>query len=49
MIYYDRDFKRLWIAGKRIHHGLTGLAFATIGLILMAHDWRDRTLWMRCR
>jgi hypothetical protein len=29
------------IGGLRIHHGIVGVAFVTIGTALIAHDWRD--------
>jgi hypothetical protein len=35
----------LWIRGQRCHHGATGALLATFGLVLMAHDWKDRGLW----
>ena len=30
--------RRLWIAGQRVHHGLTGVLHARHRLML--HDWR---------
>lgn len=69
LIDYDARRRRLWIAGQRVHHGLTGLLVAAGGLgalalrpagarrgsleltllggALMAHDWKDRSLWLR--
>jgi hypothetical protein len=47
-IHYDRVRRRLWICGQRCHHGATGalLTFAgALGVALMAHDWKDRTVW----
>jgi hypothetical protein len=47
-IHYDRVRRRLWICGQRCHHGATGalLTFAgALGVVLMAHDWKDRTVW----
>jgi hypothetical protein len=47
-IHYDRVRRRLWICGQRCHHGATGalLTFAgALGVALMAHDWKDRTIW----
>lgn len=47
-IHYDRVRRRLWICGQRCHHGATGalLTFAgALGVLLMAHDWKDRTVW----
>jgi hypothetical protein len=37
--------RRVWIRGQRLHHGATGALFATLGLLLMAHDWKDRARW----
>jgi len=51
-LHYDRHLKRLWIRGQRCHHGATGALLATVGAVavatgsvLMAHDWKDRTVW----
>jgi hypothetical protein len=44
-LYYDRRLRRLWIRGQRCHHGATGALLATLGLALMAHDWKDRGIW----
>lgn len=47
-IHYDRVRRRLWIFGQRCHHGATGtfLTFlGTVGIALMAHDWKDRAVW----
>jgi hypothetical protein len=44
---YDRDMRRLWIGGQRVHHGLTGLLMMSAGIILAAHDWKDRRVWFR--
>lgn len=47
-IHYDRVRRRLWIFGQRCHHGATGtlLTFGgALGVVLMAHDWKDRALW----
>lgn len=46
-MYYDRVRRRLWIFGQRCHHGATGtfLTFwGAIGIALMAHDWKDRSV-----
>lgn len=45
LIGFDAERRRLWIAGQRVHHGLTGALLATTGALLMAHDWKDRPLW----
>ena len=65
---FDPRRRRLWIAGQRMHHGATGIALASAGLIglaarrftpgrgaaaaltgtaLIAHDWKDRSVWFR--
>jgi hypothetical protein len=33
--------RRLCICGQRIHHGLTGVALAVVGVALALHDRRD--------
>ena len=43
----DPERRRMWVAGQRLHHGLTGIALAAAGLILIAHDWKDRSAWFR--
>ena len=45
LVYYDSDRRRLWIAGQRVHHGLTGSLLALTGALLMAHDWKDHSMW----
>ena len=47
VLHYDRMRKRVWIAGQRCHHGATGALLASLGLVLMAHDWHDRGVWFR--
>ena len=42
MIKYDRELQRVWIAGKRIHHGLVGAGLIIGGAIL---SWHDRADW----
>jgi hypothetical protein len=46
MIRWDRDKQRVWVAGFRLHHGLTGAVLAVTGGLLMAHDWKDRYDWV---
>jgi hypothetical protein len=64
----DPELRRLWIGGQRLHHGLTGIALASVGVgqlairrsaasraiawalaggLLIAHDWKDRSVWFR--
>ena len=68
LLGFDPELRRLWIAGQRLHHGATGIALASAGLIglaarrftpgrgaaaaltgtaLIAHDWKDRSVWFR--
>jgi acyl dehydratase len=47
-IHYDRVRHRLWIFGQRCHHGATGMFLTfcgAVGVALMAHDWKDRSVW----
>jgi hypothetical protein len=47
-MYYDRVRRRLWVFGQRCHHGATGAVLTicgAIGIALMAHDWKDRSVW----
>jgi hypothetical protein len=58
-LYYDAARRRLWICGQRCHHGATGALIAATGTFvgsasllatgtaLMAHDWRDRSIWFQ--
>jgi hypothetical protein len=46
MIKWDKQQQRVWVAGWRLHHGLTGAVLAVAGGLLMAHDWKDRTEWI---
>ena len=45
LVRYDARRRRLWVCGQRLHHGLTGFLLASAGMALMAHDWRDRSIW----
>lgn len=45
-LYIDREFKRVWLYGFRVHHGLVGLVLTVIGVALMAHDFKDRWEWI---
>jgi hypothetical protein len=47
LLRYDADRRRLWVAGQRVHHGLTGAFLFAAGTALMAHDWKDRSLWFQ--
>ena len=45
LIRYDAARRRLWIAGQRVHHGVTGCLLAGAGMALMIHDRHDRSIW----
>jgi hypothetical protein len=47
LVRYDARRHRVWICGQRLHHGLTGAMLAAAGVVLMAHDWNDRSFWFR--
>jgi hypothetical protein len=49
MIKWDRQQQRVWVVGWRLHHGFTGIVLATLGGLLMAHDWKDRYDWIHVR
>jgi hypothetical protein len=46
-IHYDAVRRRLWIRGQRCHHGATGAFLTLVGVVLMAHDWKDRPVWFQ--
>ena len=37
--------RKLYIGGRRVHHGLTGLALVALGAFLAAHDCADADRW----
>lgn len=45
LINYDPARRRIWVRNQRLHHGLTGAFLAAAGVVLMAHDWHDRSFW----
>lgn len=47
MIRVDKHQWRLYVAGKRVHHGFVGAVMSTIGFLLMAHDRADYRDWFR--
>lgn len=47
LLRYDAHRRRLWIAGQRVHHGMTGALLFATGAALMLHDWKDRSLWFQ--
>jgi hypothetical protein len=44
-VEYDWQRRRMYLFGRRLHHGLTGAVFVAVGLGLMWHDRADR--WWR--
>jgi hypothetical protein len=40
-LHIDHDKRRVYLCGRRLHHGLVGLGAAAIGAVLMLHDRRD--------
>ena len=47
LLRYDASRRRMWIAGQRVHHGLTGVLLVAAGTALVLHDWKDRSLWFQ--
>ena len=47
LLRYDARRRRLWVAGQRVHHGMTGVLLLATGAALMLHDWKDRSLWFQ--
>jgi hypothetical protein len=47
VVHYDAQRRRLWILGQRCHHGATGSLLALLGAALMAHDWKDHSIWFQ--
>lgn len=41
MLKIDRNQWRVYVAGHRLHHGLTGCFIVGFGLALIWHDRRD--------
>jgi hypothetical protein len=47
LVGIDPELRRMWVGGQRLHHGLTGIALVLAGGVLMAHDWKDRSVWFK--
>ncbi len=47
LLHYDTHQRRLWLLGQRCHHGATGALLLALGTALMAHDWKDRSMWFQ--
>lgn len=37
----DREQRRVWVCGLRLHHGLVGAGAFLVGAALMLHDRKD--------
>lgn len=48
-LYIDREFRRVWVYGWRLHHGLVGAAMIAAGIGLCLHDFKDRWDWVHGR
>jgi hypothetical protein len=46
IICIDRELRRVFVLGKRVHHGLAGAAIALIGVALVIHDRKDWRQWL---
>jgi hypothetical protein len=44
-VRYDREKRRLWVAGRRIHHGAVGVVLCVLGALLMWDDRHDYRVW----
>ena len=40
LVGYDRELRRLWVGGQRLHHGATGIALALAGLARLSRSRR---------
>lgn len=47
LVRIDRATVRLWICGRRIHHGAVGVVATAIGVALAFHDRSDARQWFR--
>lgn len=36
---------RLYVCGRRLHHGLSGLLLTAFGIALVIHDLKDAPWW----
>ena len=41
IVAMDPELRRLWVGGQRLHHGLTGVALAAVGLARLAAGRTD--------
>jgi len=46
LINIDRQSRRVFILGRRIHHGIVGAAAIVTGIALAIHDRHDLQHWL---
>ena len=48
-VFIDVDFQnmRVYVRGRRLHHGLIGAVAIAAGLVAAVHDRRDARVWVR--
>ena len=47
LIDVDLTNKRVYVRGRRLHHGLIGAVAVIAGLAAAVHDRRDARVWVR--
>ena len=48
-MFIDVDFEnmRVYVRGRRLHHGLVGAIAVAAGLVAAVHDRRDAKVWVK--
>lgn len=48
-MFIDVDVQnmRMYVRGRRLHHGLVGAVAIAAGLVAAVHDRRDMKVWVR--
>ncbi len=47
LIDVDLANRRVYVRGRRLHHGLVGAIAVAAGLVAAVHDRRDAKVWVR--
>ena len=47
LIDVDFENRRVYVRGRRLHHGLVGAIAVAAGLVAAVHDRRDARVWVR--
>jgi len=47
LIDVDLANKRVYVRGRRLHHGLIGAIAVAAGLVAAVHDRRDARVWVK--